>query len=353
MKRSASHLLFLSAALWLFALMSPMVSPAWAEVEGNCEATFKDVNVRGLDSGSKGDKIDVDGDEVVVVNMTSPVGFASHKVKLEIAGASRTISNKTDDGDTQWSETVNVKDYAWLGAGLYKVIGSATLTDGSTCSGAALINVKTFPLATVAGGAAAVVAVVGVFAMATTSVVSAREGDRASAKVEDWVGNELAKAAGSPAAAAPPEPEWTIIDEIMWQLSGPLGPCLIMAIPGIILTGAAMATPQSGPPVAGRPLRRRARWLPRITVAGVFGGLLAGLGIVVLLQQFAVMPLTLTLLIEGLVAGLILGIVLPSLGKLRSVMRVNATVARAEELLSAARASRPGPPPQMPPEAQS
>ena len=121
MKRLTRRLLFLSASLWLLSVMFPLVSPAWADINGNCGATFKGVDIKGRGASSAGDAIDVDNDEVVNVNMTSTGGFTSHKVELEIAGVSRTISNKTDAGDTQWSDTVNVKDYAWMGSGLYTV----------------------------------------------------------------------------------------------------------------------------------------------------------------------------------------------------------------------------------------
>lgn len=351
MKHLSRRLLYLSAVLWLLSIMFPLASPAWAEIDGNCGATFKGVDVSGLDSGKESDAIDVADNEVVAVNMTSSGGFASHEIKLEIAGVSRTISSQTDDGDTQWSDTVNVKDYAWMGAGLYKVSGNATLTDGSTCSGAALINVDRFPLTTVAGGVATAGTVVGLMAVVSSAGAAVREGGRTSAKIEDWVGNQLEKAANAPPAGPKPEPEWTIFDEIMALFSGPFGPCLMIAIPGLILTGVAMVTPQSDEPTGGRRLPR-ARWLPRFTVAGVLGGLLAGLGVAVLLQQFAVMPLTLTLLIECLVVGVIIGIVLPSIGKLWSVLRVNATVRNAEQRLRAAVAAPPAAPPQMPPEAQ-
>ena len=341
MKRLARRLLILSASLWLLSVMSPLVTPAWADINGNCGATFKGVDIKGRGTSSAGDAIDVDNNEVVNVNMTSPAGFTSHKVELEIAGVSRTVSNQPDAGDTQWSDTVNVKDYAWMGVGLYTVTGSATLSDGSTCSGSALINVSGFPLTTVAGGAAAAATIVGLAAVAATSVVSAREGANASGKIEDWVGNQIEKQAKQD---PPPEPEWAIIDEIMWQLTGPFGPCLIMALPVLLLTVGAMAMPQGQPPASARRVRR-ARWLPRVTIAGVFGGLLAGLGVAVLLQQFAVAPLTRQMLIECLIGGLIIGIALPSLGKLWSVLRVNAAVRRAEQRLRAAM-PKAGPPPE-------
>ena len=197
MRRLARQLLYLSAILWSVALLSTLVSPAWAEVDGNCEATIKGVDVRGRSSTSPGDAIDVDDNEVVAVAMTSPAGFASHKIDLEIAGVRRTVSSQTDDGDTQWSGSVNVNDYAWAGAGLYKVIGSATLSDGSSCSGAALINVTRNPLTTVVGGAAAATTAVGVVGVGMSAAASSLQGIRAGRKVEKWITDEMETAVGA------------------------------------------------------------------------------------------------------------------------------------------------------------
>jgi hypothetical protein len=358
MQRFARSLFFLSVSVWLLSLFAPLTSPAYAEISGNCGATFKGVDVAGLGTSSADDAIDVDGDEVVVVTMTSAAGFASHEVKLEIAGVSRTVSSQTDDGDTQWSETVKVKDYAWMGAGLYKVVGSATLSDGSTCSGAALINVTRNPLTTVAGGAATAATVVGAVGLIGSSAVASRNGAKASRKVEDWIADELEKVANEP---PPPSPEAagsrSISEEQAWietidLFGAPFGirmPCAMFVLPALILTGVAMAVPagEGGPPPARALTLRRASFLPRLTVAGIGGGVLAGLGIVVLLQQFGVTPLTGTLAIAGLVGGLIIGILLPSLFNLLAVMRVNRAIAAGESRLAAA-INRSGPAAQAP-----
>ena len=101
-----------------------------------------------------------------------------------------------------------------------------------------------------------------------------------------------------------------------------------------------------GSPPAQEPGERlpRVGWRPRITVAGLLGGLLAGAGIVVLLQQYAVTPLTRSLAIEGLVIGLVVGLVLPSLVRVWSVIHVNGVIARAERRLNEVLAEA-GPPP--------
>jgi hypothetical protein len=345
-RRLGRAFLYLSAILWTVTLLSPFVSPTWAEINGNCEASIKGIDVRDRSSTSAGDAIDVDENEVVSVGMTSPTGFASHKIDLEIAGVRRTVSSKTDDGDTSWSGSVNVKDYAWAGAGLYKVIGWATLSDGSSCSGAALINVTRNPLTTVAGGAAAAATAVGVVGVGASAAASSLQGIRAGRKVEAWSSDQIQ----GPWQATweftnqEQEPEVTVpSDEPLTPIW--IGCCLTLAFPALLLTAAAMAMP-GGAPSAPSGLRlQRVPWRPRITGAGLLGGLLGGAGIVVLLQQYAVTPLTRSLAIEGLVIGLAVGLVIPSLVRVWSVMHINGAIAKAERRLNEA-AAKAGPPPE-------
>jgi hypothetical protein len=358
MRRLARRLLYLSAILWTVALLSPLATTAWAEVDGNCEATIKGVDVRGRSSTSAGDAIDVDDNEVVAVAMTSPAGFASHNLDLEIAGVRRTVSSKTDDGDTQWSGTVNVKDYAWACAGLYKVNGSATLSDGSSCSGAALINVTRNPLTTVVGGAAAATTAVGVVGVGASAAASSLQGIRSGRKVEEWITDEMERSGGAPPADEGARASVGISPEesrqLRWQrfklmklFAGYFG-CFTFVLPALLLTGAAMISGGGSPP-AQEPRERlpRVGWRPRITVAGLLGGLLAGAGIVVLLQQYAVTPLSRSLAIEGLVIGLVVGLVLPSLVRVWSVIHVNGAIGKAERRLNEALAQA-GPPPTEP-----
>jgi len=341
MRRLARAFLYLSAILWTVTLLSPFVTPALAEVNGNCEATIKDVDVRGRSSTSASDAIDVDENEVVEVAMTSPAGFASHKIDLETSGIRLQVSSKTDDGDTSWSGSVNVKDYAWLGAGLYKVIGSATLSDGSSCSGAALINVTRNPLTTVAGVAAVGTTAVGAVAVAASSAATAVQSASAGRKIEEWITDEIQRVG----QREEDERYARDVEEFINLVA--MGLCWFWVLPALLLTGAAMAVPGGQPsPPSGLRLPR-APWRPRVTAAGLLGGLLGGAGIVVLLQQYAVTPLTRSLAIEGLVIGVVLGLVIPSLVRVWGVVRVNGAIARAERRLNEALAQA-GPPPTEP-----
>lgn len=340
MKRLARRFLFLSAILWTVTLLSAVAQPAWAEISGNCEATFKGVDVRPLSSSSAGDAIDVNPGEVAAVVFTSPDGFTSHKIDVELAGVSREASSGTDDGDTQWSGSVNVDDYSW-GKGLYKVIGTSTLSNGSTCSGAALVNITGDPLSTVAGIAAAATTAVGGAGLLASSGASVMQGARTARKAEDWIMDQVAKAPTMeqrPEQASRPETPFEAEHRAwgsIWDLFfGPfLGPCFFFVLPGLLLTAAAMAVPGGS---ASQPTGlhlRRVPWRPRISAVSLVGGLLAGAGIVVLLQQYAVAPLTRSLAIEGLVIGLVVGLVLPSLVHAWSVMKVNGAIARGERRL--------------------
>jgi hypothetical protein len=72
----------------------------------------------------------------------------------------------------------------------------------------------------------------------------------------------------------------------------------------------------------------RVGWKPRISVLGSLGGLLLGLGVVVLLQQYGKLYPTTPILVGGVVAGVLLGgLVIPSLFRLLAVARINRKIA--------------------------
>lgn len=305
---------------------------AAAEVEGNCSAVFAGVDVSNLDSGSKDDAIKVKEDDTVVVNFISPSGFESHKVTVKFAdipGGSVNVEDEEDDGDTEWSGDVVIDDWAWAGAGLYQVEGKAVLSDGSECSGAALINVDKAWYTTVAGIIALVLTLFGVASIGVAGVNSVLEGQKATKKVDDWVMGELESMSGGQSFAKPAK--GTIIADAIDSF------CMFAIIPGLILTGAAMATGADGP--SGGLGLPRASWRPRISISGVIGGVFAGLGFVGILQQSGqVFPNTGTLIL-WIVVGLVLGVVLPSLIRALNVISVNRAIGRAERRLMGAGAS--------------
>lgn len=166
------------AAVPLLTVGLGLASRAGADVTGACEATIAGVDVRGRSASDPADAIPVGVKDVVVVTMSAPAGVQSHEIRLEIAGIGWTVSTETDEGQTTAQDEIVIDDYATYGVGLYEVSGRATLGDGSTCTGAVLVDVQGNPLSTVAGltATAAVVAGAGGVAVATVRELRPRTG---------------------------------------------------------------------------------------------------------------------------------------------------------------------------------
>lgn len=324
---------------------------AHAEVLGPCTATIAGVDIGPLDSERTGDAISVAKNAEIITTMSAQQGFQEHKIKLRFLGnvfPARTVEHRTDNGELSFTETVEVSDYTWAGVGFYKVFGTATLADGTRCSGAALVKVTgRNPLTTVAGGVATGAVVVGTVAAGASAVSAAAGRGRVLSPIQDMVEDAFRET-----DARRREEEWQRFEQsrpretsMPWEAFGMVG-CLCFAAVAIIMTpllavtgGAPGGVPPRAPvaaPAAERPPRRlpRARWLPRITLVGLVGGLFAGAGVLVLLQQFAVIYPTMSWAICLLVIGAIAyGFVLPTLGFTIGWLRVNSKVARLEHEL--------------------
>jgi hypothetical protein len=313
---------------------------AHAEVEGHCTATINGVDVGPLDPGDRSDDIKVSKDGSVPVSASSPAGFRSHKVQLEFASRRWTVSEQEDNGSTTWSDTVDVDDYATYGVGIYKVIGVSELMDGTTCEGAATVDVSGNPLATVAGGAAAAAAVVGTVGGLASGALGAARPRGSLGPIHEMVEEAWHEEQAERSAAT-----WRRSEELwsrpqtrsnfafVLEMFG----CLCFAVVAALLTplmalvgGGAGAGGAAPAPAAPRGLPRP-RWSPRITLLGLVGGLLAGAGSVVLLQQFSVAYPTLELIIECVVVGMVVyGIVLPTLGHTIAWWRLRSRVGELE-----------------------
>jgi hypothetical protein len=309
------------------------VGTAHAEISGPCEATIASVQVGPLNSGSRGDDIHVSRHQAVPVSATSAAGFRSHKVQLEFASRRWTVSSEQDDGSTTWSDTVNVDDYATYGVGLYKVIGVSVLSDGTTCTGAATVDVDGNPLTTVAGGVAA-----GAVALGTVAAVG---GAAYAATGRPQIGGhrppepDIARPGSEHEVITRPETSNILFAQWLfgcWTLAA----IALIMVPLSALTGGG-AAPGSAPPGAGRPptsagarpaMPQRPVWLPRITLLGLVSGFLAGAGLTVLLQQYSVMYPTLGVIITWVIVGMVVyGIVLPTIGTVIGTLRVRGRVA--------------------------
>lgn len=323
------------------------VSSAHAEVEGPCGATIAGTDVGPLSSTDTGDAIEVDVDAEIVASMSSQQGFRSHKILLRFLGdvfPARTVEERVDQGEASFTENVKVSDYAWAGVGLYKVSGKATLVDGSTCQGAALVKVTgRNPLTTVAGGVAAGAAVLSTVGALASGAAGAAGNPGPLQGVRQTAEEAAAKQSYDPFEEWMRRKQEEEERRRMFPFLSAFG-CLCLSVvallwvPLMALTGGEPGGPAQlpQPPPAGGPPRRlpRAMWLPRITLLGIISGLLASAGGLVLLQQFAVVYPTVTLAVILLVIGAVVyGLVLPTLGYTIGWLRVNGKVARLEREL--------------------
>lgn len=255
----------------------PLAGAASAEVVGGCSASLKGVDIAGRSSTKAGDAIDVDYREQLVARSTAPAPITGYKIQLEFGGFRWTVARGTSSGNT-WQREVAVGDYASHGVGLYKVIG--TSTGPGACTGAALVNVKgKSPLSTTAGLAGAALTGVGALGLAATAV-----------------------RAMSPRAVRP-------------------GARFIalLALPAMMTVGMGLAAPV---PVRGGAGEPSARWRFRLSLLGLVGGVLGGLGVVVLLQQYAVAYPTRGVALAGIGAGIVLSLLASNVPQLVAVRRL-------------------------------
>lgn len=329
MKRRMAVPLFFSFLLFSIAGVLWFAGVANAQVSGPCTATIAGVDANSASTPQTA--VEVDKDQSIAIEVTGPDKFTGHEVKLEFAGIQWTVNEQTDDGKS-WSDSVEVSKYSKYGVGLYKVIGVST---GNPCSGTAYVKVGGNPLGTAAGAAAAGMAVVGGAIVAASAARAAR---RPRKKLE---AAQLQFSQSSEPDKMPfekfkrvdyylpgHEPGWDTRPE--WDGRG----CFGMLPTALFQTMALMV---SGMGAAGAPAgtsKPKVGFAPLISVSGVIGAFMAGLGTLVLAQQFAVVYPTRTVTIVWMVASILIEVLLTTLAHRSGVKRVIA-------ILMAAQASAP------------
>lgn len=348
MGRHGRRLLLATAIAFPLALVSTAALPVWAEIDGDCSATINGADVAPLSSSDLGDAIQVKQRTAVPVTMQSPNPITGLRIQLEFAGIRWTVHDEPTTG-TSWEKRVPVDKYARYGVGLYKVIGQSIGPSG-TCSGSALLRVLGNPLTTVVGATAAGVTAVGAAGLMAAGAASVLEGSTSAkispegkAAVEALVDVEMRER-----ARLNPWEHWERPHDRSVDMEERRrfheSACFFLVLPALLLTTAAMVGGGPPPEPGPRARLRRVRWRPRVSAVGLMGGLMAGAGAVVLLQQYALVYPTRAVAIEGLVGGLALGLIMPSLMRIFAVRRLNRRIARAERRLIEAQAEKAAPP---------
>lgn len=329
---------FLVAAAFVLA---PGGRSAYAEINGPCTATVRGVAIDDLSSTSAGDAIEVESDELIPVELSTTNGatFDSHKFDLEILGFKVNIQDDPSDSDPTITDTIDASDYSSYGVGLYKVSGTAHLSDGSNCTGSLLIQIKGNPLTTAAGIAALAVGVVGAIFLALAALATVRQFRAIRGKVEAWGAEQLERIAAGQDVS---------VDELAATLRsvarppGMLQLWMLAALPALLLMGAAM--PGGMPSLPSLPLLRLPRlpFRPKLSALTSLGGGFLGESVVAFLNFVAVQPLTGSSAIFAAVAGIVLGVAFDSAVKWFGTRDVNKVISRLELQLAEAKKRQAG-----------
>ncbi len=345
----------LCALLLAFCFAIPGAAPASAEVNGPCDVTVNGQDIGPLSSSSTGDAIKVHKDDVLTIEMTSSTGFISHTIDLELAGLKFNLQDKPDNGDQRWTGSTNVHDYARFGVGLYKVVGTGRLADGSVCTGGVLIEVQGSGLTSLAGLIATAVLIFGLLVLGGTLAGSVQGYGGVSRRVEAWAAEQLKRVSAGEAVS---QADLVSALREIAQPRPPITLWMIATMPLFVLLGAipesGSFTPNSGGGASAGLLNLpRMGFRPGTSIAGSVGGALATEAVVTLFQQFAISPLTRSNTIFGLGAGLLLAVVFTTGVRVWGGRHVNKAIADAEQRLNAAieqirrEAGLPPSPPQL------
>jgi hypothetical protein len=324
--RTLSVVLLAGGAMVLVTASAAMSEP----ISGGCTGT---VNGRDATTLTKSDPLSVEEGELIAVEGNVPAEFANQNpnsyttVKIEILAdvGGVTTDEHQSTGTVYQSESIDADDYLEYGAGLYRV-EVTNRGPGWICTYTGYVKMDTNPLTTPIGlGSAAAVAIGGI------GVVVAKGTTRTPRR--DWFdrlldGDERARRDDTLRAARAAEPDLPMVEEVKYQPFGP--PCCLaaLALPLAAMPVLGTAGGGTGVPAAStsRVVWQQVSWKRGHAVWGFLAGGLFGLGLCVLLWQYAVWLLTIwTVFVVPLVVAFA-SAVYAWYGR-RYVGRVTATVA--------------------------
>ncbi len=281
-------------------------------VSGGCKVT-----VRGEDPSdmTKKDPLVVHKGEVVQVDGLAPTNVPVNAgdpnntvIRISIIeGIFKTSTTNNPGHGPHWGGGKNVDKYLKYGVGLYEVTGTGTGPNWH-CDGSGYVELKDGnPLGKPIGDVALVLSILG----AGGAAASARGG-----KPDDEP---------SPSRDVAPEDSDganEFVDDVAHD-RGPFGPdfagemvsgigCLALIVIACLGVAGASDTNLTPFAVAGGSVARapkRRVWVHGHPILGFISGLIGGLGLTVLLQQFAMWPLTvLTAIVFPVIVGLLCGV---------------------------------------------
>jgi putative component of membrane protein insertase Oxa1/YidC/SpoIIIJ protein YidD len=255
-------------------------------VSGGCTAT---INGKQPSSLTKDDPLEVHKGETVSVTGTAPAGTPktdANNTHIDVAvidGVFAVSSSDHPGHGPNWGGTQNVDDYLKYGVGLYHVTGVAEGSSGWHCEGDGYVELKDgSPLTKPIGAGAAAMMVVG-----GLGAVLASRGKRSEA---DSSASFMDRDGGSMDEMAVDEAE-TAVNRAGDAMAG-FGCLILVIIACFVAIAESTLFAAVAPAAPGAAGGKRRFWAHGHPIAGFISGLVSGIGIAVLLQQFAVWPLT-------------------------------------------------------------
>jgi putative membrane protein insertion efficiency factor len=283
-----------------------VVTAATAQAVGVSNGCTANINGRAAETLTKDNALVVHEGEKVAVTGTAPAGTPksdTNNTHVEVAVIDGLFSVNSSDHPghgAEWSGAANVDDYLKYGVGLYHVTGVANGSSGWHCEGDGYVELKDgSPLSKPIGAGALALAVIGSGGALLSARAKADEAD-----------------ISQPPVNADPESDEAVrafnrdIDNAATLNMGMSFGCLVLmavaALTGLFTHGTFAA---AAPAAEGGSPRKRRFWAHGHPIAGFISGLLAGIGIAIVLQQFALWPLdVVTAIVFPLVVAVLCGV---------------------------------------------
>ncbi len=201
-----------------------------------------------------------------------------------------------------WGGRVDVDKYLKYGVGLYRVEGTASGTGGWNCAASGYVKLDGNPLSKPIGQGAA-----GVTALGAAGALLAARGKKKNVPTAQDVMNDFSRDVDALAGQQPSSPD--AIDTVLGGPDKSMAAmadtaCVLLLIFGIGAFFFAGKGAASAAMAAGARNGKKRIWVKGHTALGAFSGILLGVGATVLLQQFALWPLTIqTAIVFPLLSG--------------------------------------------------
>jgi len=290
----------------LLAAVGIALLVAEAEVSSGCHANFAGHNLDGLPA-DRAHAIVVGQSDVLPMTMSGPGGkrFTELHIYYLFAGFDWGIYRAPAGGGT-WSHPVDIHSFASFGVGLYDLLGVGRFADGTSCDGEVFIKVSGNPLDSIAGEVGAGATAAGVLGMLGAGLGGGGGGGDPGPPVTPA---DVKKEEENQKTRADLPEDYSPVDAADDASRGWCFLFSVLLIPLVLVLPLLFGRNALAMGVVAPAVRVRRRMWP--FVVGPLSGLLTGLGVGVLLQQYSIVYPTRTYAIVYIAGGILLGLAVP------------------------------------------